>query len=150
MCMFKGKMCCYKICLYLKYHCQYWAQKPSISWTPLPLVATSNMDLSLTLDCWCVQIWSPRQRAQSRWPQRQQQQRAVACWALLKARRSWRDTKPESTRGCTAAPSATRSSRTAATWTDTSAHMVRKDQAHACVWGITQFKCIQNLAWVYV
>lgn len=95
----------------------------------LPPDAASTVDFSLTLDSWCVQKRSPRRRAQSRQPQRQQQQqqqqRAAACRALQTAGLSWRDTKPESTRGCTAAPSATRSSRTAATSTDTSDLTVR-------------------------
>lgn len=96
------------------------------------LISAYIVDFSLTLASWYVQMWSPRCRARSRWPwsqRRRRQQRAAACWALQTAGLSWRDTKPESTRGCTAAPSATRSSRTAATLTDTSDHMVRGDES---------------------
>lgn len=98
---------------------------PVIVWSLLPSDAASIEDFSLTLGFWCVQMSSPQWRPQSQWPQsqqwRQQQQRALQTVGL-----SWRDTKLESTRGFTAAPFATRSSRIAATWTDTSDLMVRR------------------------
>lgn len=93
-------------------------------WHSLPPDETSTVDFLLTLDTRCVQRSSPQWRPLPRRPRRwRRQQQRVPQRAGL----SWRDTKSESTRGCTAAPSAIRSSRTAATSTDTSDLMVRGD-----------------------